>query len=296
MTWSLEGRVALAGGATRGCGRAIAECLGEAGATVYCTGRSVRGRSAMAGRPEAIEDTAERVTARGGRSIAVPVDHADPPRVERLVVRIASEQGRLDVLVNDIWGGDALTDWGKPLWELDLDKGLRLLHGAVHIHIITARLALPLMSRGTGGLVVEVGDGDGYWYCGNFFYGLAKITVLRMAWAMAQELRPHGVAALAVTPGFLHSEAVLEHFGVTEATWRDAVAQDPHFAQPEMPYSLGRGVAADPAVMNKTGYALNSGDLVEVYGFTDVDGRTPHWMRYFREHFAGMLAVTPPME
>jgi NAD(P)-dependent dehydrogenase (short-subunit alcohol dehydrogenase family) len=302
MQQALQGRVALVAGATRGSGRAIAVCLGAAGATVYCTGRSVRGRSAMAGRPEAIEDTAEQVTRRGGRGIAVPVDHTDAAQVQRLVERIDREQGHLDILVNDIWGGDELSEWGKRFWEQSLEKGFQLLQRAVHTHIITSRHAVPLMLQGlvpgppggqapgpTGGragLVIEVGDGDGYWYRENFFYDLAKVTVLRMAWTMAQELRPHGFAALAITPGFLRSEAMLDHFGVTEATWRDAVAQDRHFAQSETPYFLGRAVAAlaaDPAVLRKTGGSFNSGALAEEYGFTDVDGRKPHWMRYARE-------------
>lgn len=253
----------------------------------------------MVGRPEAIEDTgrpghhARRAGHRRG------CYHTDPPQVERLVERIAGEQGRLDILVNDIWGGDSLTEWGKPFWECELETSLHLLQGAVHTHIITARLAVPLMLSGKSGLVVEVGDGDGYWYRGSFFYDLTKVTVLRMAWAMAQELRPHSIAAPAVTPGFLRSEAVLDHFRVAEVTWRDAIAQDPHFAQSETPYYLGRGGAAlagDPGVMSKTGGAFNSGDLAEAYGFADVDGRRPHWMRYFREHFSHLLAVTPPMK
>ncbi len=292
----LQGRVALVAGATRGAGRAIAVCLGESGATVYCTGRSVRGRSAMAGRPEAIEDTAERVTAGGGRGIAVQVDHTEPAQVERLVQRIAAEQGRLDVLVNDIWGGDELAEWGVPFWQQSLDKGLRMQQRAVHTHIVTSRHAVPLMLRRKAGLVVEIGDGDGYWYRQNFFYDLAKVTVLRLAWTMAQELRPHGVTALAVTPGFLRSEAMLDRFGVTEATWRAAIAQDPHFAQSETPFYLGRAVAAlaaDPGIGEKSGGSFNTGALAEEYGFTDVDGRLPHWMRYARESLPELFRADP---
>lgn len=299
MSKPLLDRIALVAGATRGAGRAIAVCLGEAGATVYCTGRSVRGQSAMRGRPEAIEDTAERVTASGGRGIAVQVDHTEPPQVERLVRRIRDEQGRLDVLVNDIWGGDELSEWGKPFWEQSLELGLRMLQRAVHTHIITSRHAVPLMLERKSGLVIEVGDGDGPWYRENFFYDLAKTSVLRVAWAMAQELRPHGLTALAITPGFLRSEAVLDHFGVTEANWRDAIAQDPHFAQSETPVYLGRAIAAlaaDPQVARWSGKSLNTGDLAEKYGFTDVDGTRPHWMRYFRVTFPEKLAVAPEAE
>jgi NAD(P)-dependent dehydrogenase (short-subunit alcohol dehydrogenase family) len=296
MSMPLQNRVALVAGATRGSGRAIAVCLGAAGATVYGTGRSVRGRSAMTGRPEAIEDTADAVTAAGGRGIAVQADHTDLGQVARLVERIGNEHGRLDILVNDIWGGDELAEWGKPFWEQSLEKGLLMQRRAVHTHIITSRLAVPLMLRGRGGLVVEVGDGDGYWYRENFFYDLAKVTVLRIAWALAQELRPHGVAALAITPGFLRSEAMLDRFGVTEATWRDAVAQDPHFAQSETPFYLGRAVAAlaaDPHVLRKSGGSFNSGAIAEEYGFTDVDGRQPHWMRYARAALPALFRADP---
>ncbi len=296
MDRPLQGQVALVAGATRGAGRAIAVCLGEAGAVVYCTGRSVRGRSAMTGRPESIDDTADRVTAAGGQGIAVQVDHTDPAQVQRLVQRMRAEQGRLDVLVNDIWGGDELSEWGKPFWEQSLALGFRMLRRAVHTHIVTSRHAVPLMLERRAGLVIEVGDGDGYWYRENFFYDLAKTSVLRVAWAMAQELRPHGITALAITPGFLRSEAMLDHFGVTEATWRDAIAQDPHFAQSETPFYLGRAVvalAADPGVARRSGRALNTGDLAGEYGFTDVDGTRPHWARYFRATFPGKLGVVP---
>jgi NAD(P)-dependent dehydrogenase (short-subunit alcohol dehydrogenase family) len=281
----LNDRVALVAGGTRGGGRGIAVQLGAAGATVYVTGRSSGSGRSVLGRPETIEETAEQVTAAGGTGIPVRVDHASPEEVRALAGRIAAEQdGRLDVLVNSVWGGDPLTDWSHPLWEQDLDQGLRLLRQAVETHVITSRFALPLMVARGRGLVVEVTDGNTARYRGSFFYDLAKSAVIRLAVAQAAELRPHGVAAVAITPGFLRSEAVLEHFGVTEDTWRDAIAQDPHFAYSETPAYLGRAVAAlaaDPGVMAKTGRALATWGLYKEYGFTDVDGTRPdfaaHW-------------------
>ncbi|TDC46423.1 SDR family NAD(P)-dependent oxidoreductase [Actinomadura sp. KC345] len=282
---SLTGRVALVAGGTRGGGRGIAVQLGAAGATVYVTGRSSGSRRSDLGRPETIEDTAGQVTAAGGHGIPVRADHSRPDEVRALVERIAAEQdGRLDILVNSVWGGDPLTDWEHPLWEQDLDTGLRLLRQAVETHVITSRFALPLMVARERGLVVEVTDGNTARYRGSFFYDLAKSAVIRLAVAQAAELKPHGVAAVAVTPGFLRSEAVLDHFGVTEADWRDAIAQDPHFAHSETPAYLGRAVAAlaaDPDVMAKTGRALATWGLYQEYGFTDVDGTQPdfaaHW-------------------
>ncbi|MFI0481624.1 SDR family oxidoreductase [Actinomadura sp. 9N215] len=281
----LSGAVALVAGGTRGGGRGIAVQLGAAGATVYVTGRSSGSEGSDLGRPETIEETAEQVTAAGGEGIAVRVDHSRPDEVRALVDRIAAERdGRLDVLVNSVWGGDPLTDWEHPLWEQDLDAGLRLLRQAVETHVITSRFAIPLLVARRRGLVVEVTDGNTARYRGSFFYDLAKSAVIRMAFALAAELRPHGVAAVAITPGFLRSEAVLDHFGVTEATWRDAIAQDPHFAYSETPAYVGRAVAAlaaDPGVMARTGRALATWDLYKEYGFTDVDGTQPdfaaHW-------------------
>ncbi|WP_420079238.1 SDR family oxidoreductase [Streptomyces sp. JL4002] len=287
-TRPLSGRVALVAGGTRGGGRGIAVELGAAGATVYVTGRSSSaGRSPM-DRPETIEETAAAVTAAGGTGVPVRTDHSSPEEVRRLVDRIAAEQdGRLDVLVNCVWGGDPLTDWEHPLWEQDLETGLRLVRQAVETHVITSRFALPLMVARGSGLVVEVTDGNTARYRGSFFYDLAKSSVIRLAVAQAAELKPHGVAAVAITPGFLRSEAMLEHLGVTEADWRDGAAQDPHFAQSESPAYLGRAVAAlaaDPAVMAKTGRALATWGLYEEYGFTDADGSRPdfaaHWARH----------------
>jgi NAD(P)-dependent dehydrogenase (short-subunit alcohol dehydrogenase family) len=281
----LTGTVALVAGATRGGGRGIAVELGAAGATVYATGRSsAAGRSDL-DRPETIEETAALVTAAGGRGIAVRTDHSDPEDVRALVARIDAEQdGRLDLLVNCVWGGDHLTDWEHPLWEQDLDTGLTLLRRAVETHVITSRYALPLLVARGSGLVVEVTDGNTARYRGSLFYDLAKSAVIRLAVAQAAELRPHGVAAVALTPGFLRSDAMLEHFGVTEDTWRDGAAKDPNFAFSETPAYLGRAVVAltaDPQVMGKTGQALATWGLYEEYGFTDADGSRPDWAAHW---------------
>ncbi|MER6251513.1 SDR family oxidoreductase [Streptomyces sp. NPDC001584] len=286
-TRQLAGKVALVAGGTRGGGRGIAIELGAAGATVYVTGRSSGARRSDLDRPETIEETAERITAAGGVGVPVRTDHSDPEEVRALVARIAAEQdGRLDVLVNSVWGGDPLTDWEHPLWEQDLDQGLLLLRRAVETHVITSRYALPLMVARKSGLVVEVTDGNTARYRGSFFYDMAKSAVIRLAVAQAAELRPHGVAAVSLTPGFLRSEALLEHFGVTEANWRDGAAEDPNFAHSETPAYLGRAVvalAADPDVMARTGRALATWDLYKEYGFTDADGTQPdfaaHWAR-----------------
>jgi len=284
----LAGRVALVAGATRGAGRGIAHMLGQAGATVYCTGRSVRGAPASGPRrPETIEETAELVSAAGGVGIPVRVDHTVEAEVAALVGRVREEQGRLDVLVNDVWGGDALTEWGTPFWELSLDKGRAMLDAAVWSHVVTSRYAAPLMVERRSGLIVEITDGDTLGYRQNLLYDLAKISVVRLAYAMAEELAPHGVTALAVTPGFLRSEAMLDHFGVAEATWRDAARQDPHFIASETPGFVGRAVAAlaaDPDVARKAGGLYSSWGLSDEYGFTDVDGARPHWGRHFAEH------------
>jgi NAD(P)-dependent dehydrogenase (short-subunit alcohol dehydrogenase family) len=282
----LQNRVALVAGATRGTGRGITLGLAEQGATVYCTGRSVRGRPATGNRPETIEETAEMVDARGGKGIAVQVDHTRPEQVRALVERIEAEHGRLDVLVNDIWGGDELTEWGKPLWEHSLEKGLLMQQRAVHTHIITNHHALPLMIRSGRGLVVEVTDGISPAYRGNVFYDLAKVSVIRLAQALAYELLPHGITALAVTPGFLRSEAMLDLFGVTEANWQDHAKKDPHFAESETPLFVGRGVAAlaaDPKVWSKSGGVFTSWGLSDEYGIIDADGRRPHWGRYMAQ-------------
>ena len=293
----LQDRVALVAGATRGAGRGIARMLGAAGATVYCTGRSVRGHPATLGRPETLEETAGLVTAEGGRGIAVRTDHTIEAEVERLLARVRAEAGRLDVLVNDIWGGDALTEWGSPFWELSTAKGLELLERAVHTHIITSRHGAPLMIERDAGLIVEVTDGDTFGYRGNLFYDLAKNAVARLAYAMAGDLRAHNVTALAVTPGFLRSEAVLDHFGVTEANWRDAIEKDEYFAESETPCFVGRAIAAlaaDLDVAKKSGGLFSSWGLAKEYGFTDIDGRRPDWGSFFLRKVQGIVNRDAP--
>ncbi|PJM92754.1 SDR family oxidoreductase [Streptomyces sp. CB01373] len=290
MPGPLEGKVALVAGATRGAGRGIAVELGAAGATVYVTGRTTRARRSEYDRPETIEDTAGLVTRAGGHGIAVPADHLEPDQVRALVDRIAREQGRLDVLVNDIWGAEHLFAWDTPVWEHDLDKGLRLLRLAVETHAITSHHALPLMLRHSGGLVVEMTDGTAEYnrdtYRVNFFYDLAKASVLRMAFALGHELGPRGATAVALTPGWLRSELMLDHFGVREGNWRDALENVPHFAISETPRFAGRAVAAlaaDPEVARWNGRSLSSGGLARVYGFTDLDGSRPDAWRYLVE-------------
>ncbi|WP_431677007.1 SDR family oxidoreductase [Kitasatospora sp. KL5] len=290
MPGALDGRVALVAGATRGAGRGIAVELGAAGATVYVTGRSTRERRSEYDRPEVLEDTADLVTAAGGRGIAVPTDHLVPAEVRSLVDRIAAEQGRLDVLVNDVWGGENLFVWDTPVWEHDLDKGLRLLRLAVETHAITSHHALPLLLRHPGGLVVEVTDGTAEYnrdtYRVSFFYDLAKASVLRMAFSLGHELGSRGATAVALTPGWMRSEIMLDHFGVTEENWRDALALQPHFCISETPRYVGRAVAAlaaDRKVSRWNGQSLSSGGLAGVYGFTDLDGSRPDAWRYMVE-------------
>jgi NAD(P)-dependent dehydrogenase (short-subunit alcohol dehydrogenase family) len=290
----LQGRIALVAGATRGAGRGVACALGEAGATVYCTGRSVPGKPATKGRRETINETAEMVTARGGKGIAVRCDHAKESDVRKLVARIRCEQnGKLDILVNDVWGGDALTEFGKTFWQVSIDKGLAMLHQAVHSHIITSRYAAPLMIKRSntkhgGGLIVEITDGDFFGYRGNLFYDLVKISVIRLAMAMAYELRKTQITALAVTPGFLRSETMFDNFGVKEENWRDAAKKHPDFLQSETPIFVGRAIAAlaaDPDLKKKSGQVLSSWDLSDEYGFTDSDGSRPHWGRHFAQTY-----------
>lgn len=290
MIKPLHGKIALVAGATRGCGRGISCELGAAGATVYCTGRSVRGQPATGTRPETIAQTAEMVTARGGIGIAVQVDHTVPAQVAALVEQIKREQnGQLDLLVNDVWGGDELTQWDTPFWEHSLANGLLMQQRAVHSHIITSHYAAPLMVARRSGLIVEVTDGDTLDYRGTLFYDLAKVSVIRLAQAMALDLKPHNVTALALTPGFLRSEAMLDLFGVCEANWRDGAQRDPHFIASETPFYIGRAIvalASDPNVAAKSGQALATWNLAREYNFTDVDGSQPHWGEYFAQHVA----------
>jgi NAD(P)-dependent dehydrogenase (short-subunit alcohol dehydrogenase family) len=285
----LTGRVALVAGGTRGAGRGIAVELGAAGATVYVTGRTTRDQRSEMDRPETIEETAELVDVAGGRGIPVQVDHLVPEQVEALVRRIDDEQGGLHLLVNDIWGATTM-EWNATVWESSLDVGLRTLHLGVDTHAITSHFALPLLIRQPGGLVVEVTDGTDDYNASNyrvsFFYDLAKAAVGRMAFALAHELAPHGATAVSLTPGWLRSEAMLEAYRVTEETWQDATAFQPHFAISESPAFVGRAVAAlaqDPEVARWNGQSLSSGQLAQVYGFTDVDGSRPDAWRYVPE-------------
>ncbi|WP_026617665.1 SDR family oxidoreductase [Ensifer aridi] len=287
---SLEGKVALVAGATRGAGRGIAVELGAAGATVYVTGRTTRGQQSEYQRPETIEETAELATAAGGKGIAVQVDHLEPEAVKALVERTRREEGRLDILVNDIWGGEKLFEWNKSVWEHNLENGLRILRLAIDTHLITAHYALPLLIERPGGLLVEVTDGTAKYNADHYrlspFYDLAKVSANRMAWAHAKDLAPHGATAVSLTPGWLRSEMMLEAFGVTEENWRDATKHQPHFVISETPRFVGRAVAAlaaDPDKARFNGQSLSSGGLAQVYGFTDLDGSRPDCWRYMDE-------------
>ncbi len=285
MKKSLEGKVAVVAGATRGAGRGIAVMLGEAGATVYVTGRSTRGNLSNMGREETIEETAEMVTARGGLGIPVRVDHTIEEDVKVLFERVNQEQkGRLDILINDVWGGDPLTEWGKPFWDHSLSNGLLMQQRAVHSHMITSYYGVPLMIARKQGLVIEITDGVDYKYRGNLYYSLAKISTIHLATAMAKDLAPQGIISVALTPGFLRSEAMLDHFGVKEENWQDGAAVEPHFIASETPYYIGKAVvalASDPNIADKTGETLSTWELSDEYGLTDVDGNRPHWGRYF---------------
>lgn len=294
----LTGKVAVVAGATRGAGRGIAVELGAAGATVYCTGRSVRGSPSDLNRTETIDETAELVTEAGGRGIAVRTDHTKEEEVKALFERVKAEQGgQFDVLVNDVWGGESLISWGRPFWEQDLGTAAKLLERAVFTHIITSRYGVPLMVAQGSGLIIEITDGDTLEYRGNFLYDLVKTSVIRLAIGMAGDLSGNvttaagdnvaqaktKITALALTPGFLRSEEMLDHFGVTEANWRDGARKDPNFISSETPHFVGRAVAAlaaDPNVHEKSGKAFSSWGLSDEYGFTDVGGVKPHWGRY----------------
>jgi|HubBroStandDraft_1064217.scaffolds.fasta_scaffold00046_40 NAD(P)-dependent dehydrogenase (short-subunit alcohol dehydrogenase family) len=291
----LDGKVALVAGATRGAGRGIACMLGAAGAVVYCTGRTSAGRASPMARPETIEETASLVDGHGGEGVAVRTDHTREEEVAALIARIEAERGRLDILVNDIWGGDPMIDWSHKFWQLDIGTVRALVDQAILSHLITARHAAPLMLRRGSGLIVEVSDGHQEGYRGQLLYDLVKNNVNRLGYAMAWDLAGTGVTALALCPGFLRSEAVLGHFGVAEANWRDAVAKDPFFAESESPFFVGRAVAAlaaDPAVHGKAGRVLFAADLAEEYGFNDIDGRRPAFHPMF-ERVTAELAERP---
>jgi NAD(P)-dependent dehydrogenase (short-subunit alcohol dehydrogenase family) len=287
---SLAGKVALVAGATRGGGRGIAAELGAAGATVYVTGRTTRSQQSEYKRPETIEDTAELVTSLGGKGIPVRTDHLISSEVEALVARIRNEQGRLDVLVNDVWGGENLFEWNKPVWEHNLENGLRLLRLAIDTHLITAHHALPLLIQQPGGLMVEVTDGTAEYNAAHYrlsvFYDLAKNAAIRMAWDHAKDLEKHGATAIAITPGWMRSEMMLGHYSVTEANWREGTKIEPHFAISESPRFVGRAIAAlaaDPDRKRWNGQSVSSGQMAKVYGFTDLDGSRPDCWRYIVE-------------
>ncbi|TAU82782.1 SDR family oxidoreductase [Rhizobium leguminosarum] len=290
MTANLREKVALVAGATRGAGRGIAVELGAAGATVYVTGRTTRAQQSEYIRPETIEETAELVTAAGGKGIAVQVDHLVKQQVEALVARIRGEAGRLDILVNDIWGCEKLFEWDKAVWEHSLDRGLRMLQLGIETHLITAHYALPLMIERPGGLLVEMTDGTAEYNATHYrlspFYDLVKTGVTRMAWAHAQDLEKHGATAVSITPGWLRSEMMLDAYGVREENWREATKVQPHFAISETPHFVGRAVAAiaaDPDRARWNGQSLSSGGVAKTYGFDDIDGSRPDCWRYMVE-------------
>jgi NAD(P)-dependent dehydrogenase (short-subunit alcohol dehydrogenase family) len=301
----LRGRIAVVAGATRGAGRGIATALGEAGATVICTGRSSTRADAPTrsdyDRPETIEETAERVTGLGGKGIAIAVDHLEPAQVAALAERIRGDHGRIDVLVNDIWGAERLkggpAEWNTPIWKLDLQKGLRILRLGIETHLVTSHYLLPLLVAQPGGLLVEVTDGTADYNAQHYrisvFYDLVKQSVNRLAFSQGHELGPHGATAIAITPGWLRSEMMLENFSVTEANWREALAEregrhqaPPDFALSESPRYVGRAVAAlaaDPDRGRWNQKSVSSGELARHYGFTDIDGSRPDIWRYTAE-------------
>jgi NAD(P)-dependent dehydrogenase (short-subunit alcohol dehydrogenase family) len=294
----LTGKIAVVAGATRGAGRGIARALGEAGAFVYCTGRSVRGHPATEDRPETIDETAEMIRTGGGDAVAVRVDHSKLEEVEALFARVRQEKGQLDILVNDIWGGDDLTEW-QSFWTLDIGKGFRMLDTAVRTHIVTSRYGAPLMLERKSGLIVEITDGDTQGYRGTLFYDLAKTATIRLAHDMAIDLRGRGVTALAVSPGFLRSEAILERHAVAEANWREARDKPKGWEHTETPTYVGRAVAAlaaDPDVRRKNGKVFASWTLAKEYGFTDADGTQPDWGGFFERSVIEILDRDGPAD
>jgi len=277
----LDGRVAVVAGATRGAGRGIARALGEAGAFVYCTGRSVRGTPSPYGRPETIEETAEMIAAAGGAAVAVRVDHTEESQVEALFARVKEERGRLDVLVNSVAGEDPRMGGWEKFWKSDFSYLAEGLRHSVVSHLLTAKHAVPLMMKKKRGLIVEVTEGDFLVSgSGNIMRDLSKSGQKSLAMSFAEALRSHGIASVAITPGFLRSEMMLQHFGVTEATWRNAGKKDPHFLHSESPLFVGRAVAAlaqDPHVLRRSGDVYSSWELAREFGFADADGSRPDW-------------------
>ncbi len=276
---NLEGKIALVAGATRGAGRGIAMELGAAGATVYCSGRSSSGKPSDLNRIETIEETAALVSSLGGVGIAVRTDHSLESEVKALCERIKLEQGRLDILVNDIWGGEKLVEWGKKFWELELEQAFKLIERSIYTHIITSKYATPLLLETGNAVLLEITDGEYGFYRGNLIYDFIKNAINRLAKAQAFELRGSSVTACAITPGFLRSEEMLEHMKVTTDTWQNA--EDHTFArQSESPRFIGRGIAAlasDETRARFQGMVLSSWVLMREYGFEDVDGRKPDW-------------------
>jgi NAD(P)-dependent dehydrogenase (short-subunit alcohol dehydrogenase family) len=286
----LAGHVAVVAGATRGAGRGIARALGEAGAIVYCTGRSVKGNPSPYKRPETIDETAEMITAAGGTAIPVRVDHTVETEVEALFARVDREHGRLDVVVNSVAGEDPLAGAYGWFWDADLTNAAKALENSLLSHIITAKHAAKLMKRDRRGLIVEVTEGDSLGAGGNPVKQVVKLALKGNALAMATELHPHGVAAVAVTPGFLRSESMLEGFGVTEKNWRDGGKKDKNFLTSESPLYVGRAVAAlaaDPKIMKRTGQLFSSWELSRDYKFKDYDGTRPDWGK-LKIDFSGM--------
>jgi NAD(P)-dependent dehydrogenase (short-subunit alcohol dehydrogenase family) len=280
----LKGKVAVVAGATRGAGRGIARALGEAGATVWCTGRSVRGKPSPYGRPETIEETAEMVTAAGGTGVAVRVDHTVEAEVRDLFARVEAEHGRLDVLVDSVAGEDPTFKWRQPLPKIDLDHVQGLMRQAVFSHLLTAKHAAPLLIRRRKGLIVEVTEGDTLVSAVSVLHGLVKASIKMLAYLLAEELRKHRIAVVAVTPGYLRSESMLDHFGVTEDNWREGGKKDPNFLESESPLFVGRCVAAlaaDRKVLERSGELTSSWELGRQYEVVDADGRRPdllaHW-------------------
>ncbi|HET8751250.1 MAG TPA: SDR family oxidoreductase [Gaiellaceae bacterium] len=289
-----EPRVALVAGATRGAGRAIAVELARAGFFVYATGRSSRASGpSEIGRPETIEETGELMQATGGDGAALVVDHEDPGAVGKLVASIERDRGRLDVLVNDIFGGDRYAEWDKPLWEHGWDGGLRMLQMGVHTHLITSRAAIPFMlrtadERRTQGLVVEMTDGTSeanaeFRRNVGFYYDLVKANVERIVKGLNAELEHSPVSVVGVTPGWLRSEKMLDNFGVTEENWRDALEKRPGFAISESPTYVARGVAALAQTADAPRWAgtiASARQLADAYAFTDTDGSKPDCWGY----------------